>query len=1207
MKPVPEFAVNVVLPDRYHLHDEPLLGSGGMGQVLKVQDVVLDVPVALKVVRPDLAQDRRFRKLFNLEVRMSARLVHPRVVPLHDHGDLPDGTPYLGLALANAGSMAKLRNEGCEWGELRRLIIELLDGLSHLHARDVLHRDLKPENVLLHSGDDGLRHVWLADLGLANAASDLMRTKGRMEGTPGFMSPEQKLGLPREYGPWTDLYSLGVMIWEICTGERPFADGETSAERDLPEFIPRIGMNVPASLPRILSNLLSPEPLSRYDLAADLRTELEALEGPSLSRDDYSNAIVGTGTVAPSASGVHSNISLVDDSEQVNRTLFSFTASDLSPDGKDRRIPDWNRPLPPPLLPAPPVLMDDAGHARASVSLFALRDPPLVFRDEPRLELWEHARAVQESGQARVVVIVGPVGSGTSRLMRSVALDLEEGGWAEPVSLSWTSPAGADDGYAGAARALLRPWNESRASLESRLRRRLARERDRYDSTIEAEADLLVRWCGLLNDNEDPVAVGLGLREVYRHLDARSWRGLSMLLLDDPDLSVEEGDGLAIAEAMLASEEAGVGDKPILVVAAISSERLSGDLGLASRLEALIRSGAHRIDLKAFSSEQTRALLNRSISLDPQLAERVVERCQGNPLFARQLLLEWVNRGWLVDTGGLVFGLSDEVEANAVLPTDAKALFDQQLQRLAQASGQERRFRDTVHMAALVGRSLPAALLLDLGGEGLEDFLSACELWVARDDRMEFQSRLHHEAFASLAEERSDVSYLHRRIGRAWMRLGEGLGIDVGIEVGRHASRGRDYPLALEHLMGAAKRAHLSGRPARMLEATTLAQEVVAADEDLAEQGGMVDLWAGRAHRVTGDAVTSGRCFERALRHATFMGDTQLAIEARCGVGWIAMKQGNLDVAETAWGMAVQMSKEVDDPGLQAMVISGKAWLEQQKRNFDGADILFTRAVNRLLKIGDERGVAEATLGQAFVARRTGAFSDAHEMYEESIDAFRRAEDPLGIARAILGNSIAFRQLGKREESETLLRESLALCEELGAIQLVQDCCLAMADLYRDGEERQKARSLYRDHLAWSEQRSIFESRIAAHLALARMALADGDLAGCHEEATAAVQMLNEVAGHWLWATYRLLVAAMLAERNDGSNTWKWLWHAQELGLKDTVDRDNCSDLERIFVASKRNGWDQSRRLSGRLLLRQLIRLGEHARAQDLQSAMDEG
>src|SRR5687768_15315701 len=178
--------VDLKLPARYALEPSPILGEGGMGLVLRARDVVLDLPVAIKLVRPELASDERFRRLFALEARTSARFTHPHIVPLHDHGETPDGTPFLGLAYADAGSFASLRDDPPAWDELLRLVRQLLDALAHLHARDVLHRDLKPENVLLHTGADGRREVWLADLGLAHAGSELARRRGRTEGTPGY-------------------------------------------------------------------------------------------------------------------------------------------------------------------------------------------------------------------------------------------------------------------------------------------------------------------------------------------------------------------------------------------------------------------------------------------------------------------------------------------------------------------------------------------------------------------------------------------------------------------------------------------------------------------------------------------------------------------------------------------------------------------------------------------------------------------------------------------------------------------------------------------------------------------------------------------------------------------------------------------------------------------------------------------------------------
>ena len=159
-------AMEQQLPKRYEAIEPSLLGEGGMGRVLRARDVVLDAPVALKMVRPDLASDPRFRKLFDREIRIAARFLHPYIVPLHDHGVTEDGTPWLALALAEGGSFKALVTEGPEdWSFLLRLLIELLDALAHLHANGVIHRDIKPENILLHPDEDGCLHVWLTDLG----------------------------------------------------------------------------------------------------------------------------------------------------------------------------------------------------------------------------------------------------------------------------------------------------------------------------------------------------------------------------------------------------------------------------------------------------------------------------------------------------------------------------------------------------------------------------------------------------------------------------------------------------------------------------------------------------------------------------------------------------------------------------------------------------------------------------------------------------------------------------------------------------------------------------------------------------------------------------------------------------------------------------------------------------------------------------------
>ncbi len=1176
-----------------------------MGRVLRARDVVLDTPVALKIVRPDLAADERFRKLFELEVRISARFTHPHIVPLHDHGETPDGTPYLGLALADAGSFAALRDEVVRWEELLRLSLELLQALGYIHSRDVLHRDLKPENVLLYRGDDGERHAWLADLGLANAGATLAKKKGRTEGTPGYMSPEQQMGLPREYGPWTDLYAVGVMLWEIVTGERPFPDDKTAMNAPLPDLTPRAGMAIPGDLYAVLANLLYPEPLSRYDLAADLRTELLALGpagSPSRERDEETHR----GTVAPSAPSVTSDVGEFAKEIRTTSQVFHFTGSALRPGASDPDLPDWNRPLPPEMPKDPPLEVESRTTARASLALFALRELPLVARESYRKQLWDHARAVAREGSARVVLVIGATGAGKSHLVESVARALEAGGWAEWVRLGYQREAGNEDGYAGAARRLIRPWNETRISLTARLRRRLARERGTSARPTREEADLLARWCGLLEEGEEPVAAGLGLREVYRSLDAHSWRGLGCMIIDDAQWAVEQGDGLAIAEAVVHDGEAGdKRHKPLLVFVTIRSEDLFTDPALAERIEGLVALGAYRIDVPRLDRAGTQSLLEASLTLIPTLRDKVVDRCEGNPLFARQLLIEWVERGWLVDTGGLQYGLAPGVDADAILPSDAQDLFLDRVRTVSKASGHPERFRNLLHMAALSGVSVPNDLLFTLAGNTLGDFALGCGMWEVRDAQWWFSSALLHQALQEQARARGDCSMLQRRLGRAWAKYGQKAGIKVDFEVGRHAHAGKDWKFAMKHLLPAAATAWASGRGQALDRVSSLADQAVNdAAGRLDEYSGWASVWRGRAFEVRGEAMSAAGKFRQAFQAFVASGDDRGALAAICGIGWAELQNGQLDTADALYGQAVTRARALEDLHGEAVAIAAKARVEQQKRNFSGANILFTRVLNRFDQLEDVVGAAEAILGQALIARRTGQFDDALELYEDASETFLEGDDPIGAAKAAYGSAATRLQRREYESAEHLFRESIASAEEVGATQIVMESRLGLASLYRHRGDPDRARAAYAEYLRWAVRTGAFEGQIFCNLGISMLALETGDMAGVYDASTQAVLQLNKVPGHWLWATYRLIVAGMLARRGNEKQTWEWLWTANELGLGDTVDRDNARCLQMICEIASAQRWSNVLRLAGKLGIAQLTALGQARQAKEIREQM---
>lgn len=1196
--------VEVQLPERYALDPaHPVLGEGGMGRVLLARDELLGVPVALKVVRPDLAADRRFRKLFDLEVRVSARFTHDNIVPLHDLGELGDGTPFLGLAFADAGSFANLRTDPPRWSEMLRLLLEFIDALAHLHTRGVLHRDLKPENVLLHTGQDGQRHVWLADLGLANATSNLARRKGRVEGTPGFMAPEQRLGLPREYGPWTDLYSLGVILWDLVTGALPFPPGRSPLDADLEPLVPRAGLAIPTGLELVLANLLAAEPLSRYDLAADLRTELLALGQPTVESTDLPKQLTGRaiiGTVAPSAPSLTSATD--ENAEGLPPSLpatGSSTFYDLDeiedPAELNLGVPVWNRPIPRRFPRRPPLEPGFGATARASLQLFAVREVPLVARDNYRIQLWNQAREVLRRGRSRVVLVVGEAGSGKTRLVDSIRWALEEGGWAETVALSYQSPPGKEDGYPGAARALVRPWNETRQSLEIRLRRRLARERGAMDRVTEETSSSLARWAGLVLEGEEPPPLGLGLREVYRHLEARTWRGLALLVLDNVQWSVEDGDGLTIAEAVLRRQADGERER-LLVVATLRSEDLARDAALADQVDALVEAGAQLIELPRLSRWGTGEVLRQSLTLTPALEARVAERCEGNPLFARQLLIEWVSRGWLVDTGGLQFGLAPGVDPDAVLPADAQVLFLNRVDAMASASGQPDAFRDLIHMVALVGQQIPRLLFETLAGTDLYAFARGCGVWTEREDHVQFDHGLLLQAVRGQAEAREDAAILHRRLARAWTRYGLSAGVPVHLEVGRHAVAAREWEQALGELLAASRLAHEAGRAEELHEASALAVQSTLALGDSGAAGGWAYTWRGLAWRGRGDAHQALEAFRAAQDRFQRSPDPEGMVTALVGCGWASRQAGALQQSEERYATAMQLSRQAGDRRLEAQAITGMAWLELLKRNYEGADILFTRVENRFSQIEDEHGVAEATMGHAIVARRMGEFGDADELYREASSEFAEIGDHLGVARAAHGRAQVQRQRRDLDGAAELYREAMAAAEEIGAVGLAVECRQGLAEVARAGGDRERSRKLLGEVVRWAERKESFDTAILGHLTLAMLAHDEGDARAMHGHAGDASRYLERVPAHWLWAPYRLVVAVLLARRGDGDQTWRWLWSATELGLGDFVDQDIADLLVYMVEQSVRRRWAHPLQVAGKLAVRMLTRLG---RAED--------
>src|SRR5712691_1115113 len=209
-----------VLQSSYTIEGE--IGRGGMGVVYSARDLKLNRRVAIKLLPPDLAFRDEIRTRFLREAQTAARLSHPHIVPIHTVGD-EGGLVYFVMGFVDGESVgARLRRRGrLPAEEVRRIMKETADALGLAHAMGIIHRDVKPDNILL----EGTRgRVMVTDFGIAKALSDAgtLTGTGVAIGTPSYMSPEQAAG-EREIDVRSDLYSLGVVAYEMLIGELPFS------------------------------------------------------------------------------------------------------------------------------------------------------------------------------------------------------------------------------------------------------------------------------------------------------------------------------------------------------------------------------------------------------------------------------------------------------------------------------------------------------------------------------------------------------------------------------------------------------------------------------------------------------------------------------------------------------------------------------------------------------------------------------------------------------------------------------------------------------------------------------------------------------------------------------------------------------------------------------------------------------------------------
>ncbi len=1105
------------------------LGDGAAGVVYHAHDLLLDTEVALKVVLPHLAVHPRFRARFAREVALGARLTHPNLVPVHDMGVLPEGQPWVAMGYAAGGSLDDLLDVAARTDmdvEERNHVVlhvlaEVLDGLAAIHAHGMLHQDLKPENVLITPGPDGMPSAWIADLGVADAFAEATRETRASAGTPTWMAPEQLMGRSSELGPSTDLYAFGLILWKALTGEVPhLREGNLVAARmrGRPTLPP--GKELPPPLLELLGALLDPDPAARLDHAADAARALRAARSGTMLLDLVGDRDEDTGTprirVRPSA------------------------------------LPDH-----PPLPYVPPEA------TRLSASLVALRPRVNAGGSEARDALWREAVEVSRSGGVRVVMLVDTDAARRRDVARSFVRELACGGWMRVTTLRYHEPAGADDGYRGAVRALLAPWQEHRDQLVARLTRNIARERGWNLERALPEAVRLARWCGHLEEGDAGVRDDVALRYLHAHLASNAAQGSACLLMEEAHLAQAEGDGLSLASLL------GDGGTPsTLVLVTLDPHAVERDTALRSRVEALTRAGAARIDVEEPTLAVVRESTAATLALAPELAQ-VLEEEQVTLTLDRDLLLRtWAARGLLVRREGAhAYALRSDVDLAAALPPDRATLAQRRIASAVQRSPDPRAAADALSLLALAGEAPPTPLLRGLEDAGI-DALIAAGLVLLEGGALVFEHVHVAEEARAIAEARPDAPRLHRRLAEAWQVYARRTGTDVRPKIGLHLLRGGAPSDALHPLLWAVRALNEAGRGREAIRTAALAVEA-------AEHAGHgSSLMAAR--RLHAEALLENGEVERAAALARFaLASAQAGrdtdntpTQLRLLLARAARESG--DLAGCARELDLVEHTVIPGTAVHRQLLAQRARLLGASNDLEGTarawgTILTHEGVEPSVHADALCGHAEA-LARAHKLDAAYALTDALQRIVHDSDDLRRAPEAL----VVLATIALYRD--ESERAAAFLHDALSRASRIGAEALVLKARLLLATAARREELTNVAHTAATSALHLAQARSHTVALATARLERAILAEAQGDLSSMALETDAAAEALARSPRHSLWLYVSVLRVCASAGRTGFEPRWAI---ARARGLPDSgapVDlHPALARLERTLRASEQN------------------------------------
>ncbi|MES1245672.1 MAG: tetratricopeptide repeat protein [Acidobacteriota bacterium] len=1060
---------------------ERRIGRGGMAEVWSGVHAAQQVPVAVKVMTGERARNPQYRASFRNEVQAVASLDHPGIVLVFDHGEvakdaeeasrglLPAGSPCLAMELADGGTLASIPRETLDWPELSRILLALLDALAHSHARGVVHRDLKPSNVLLFGDDpDGLpgqRRLKLADFGLAQAFELQVGPDSTdfVCGTPTYMAPEQLRAEWRDYGPWTDLYGLGCLAWSLATGDPPFTEPallqlvRLQLEEDPASFKP---LNpVPSGFEGFLRRLLQKESGRRFVRTADATWALLRLGEPARREISLPARARPSTQGEPAPQEATTELMTLVGLYPAARTAVQLAEIAEEPGPRESPpLPEtWEHPV------RRQASMKLVG---AGLGLYGLRSIPLVGRGAERDLLWSALAEVHASRQVRLVLLRGAAGNGKTRLAEWIAQRAHEVGGATVLRASHGPSPGAGDGLPRMMARHLRCVGLNRAETLDRTERLLRAWKVLDWVEAAGLTDLMVPGTAEEGSGARLQTASERFTLLERHCRRLTRQRPVLILLDDVHWSAE---AIAFADHLLRSH-----DLPALLLLTARDEALAERrLEAAAVAELLTLPGARELVVPPLSAGDRAALVEELLGLSGELAAQVEERTHGNPLFAVQLVGDWVQRG-VLEVGEAGFVLRPGEEAR--FPDDLHEVWSARVERLF--AGLPAGSRQALEIAAALGPTVDRqeweTSCRAMGVPNpppLLDGLVVSHLAVRTEEGWRFVHPMLRESLERMAREAGRWAG-HNRACAAMLLSRAVLGErGVAERLGRHLLLAGQPDTAVDFLLrGARERRETSdyGAAQALLAMRDDALQSLAAGRRDPRWG---EGWVLRAriHLHQGQLDEVFRWAGRAVTGGSDADWNHTRSEALRLLGDAARRRGDLSQAVELYERCVSTT---DNPHGVAASLWGLGDVLRQRGDLSRARDLFDRSYRMYDEIGDEHGLCDHVIGLADIARQGRDTGEAERLYQEARERFEALGNQYGVARTLNGLGEAARLRGDLARAGGLYLQSLGILERLSSADgIFPRVNLALVDLGggRFAEAREALEEIRHqlDHLGW--------------------------------------------------------------------------------------------------------------------------------------------